>query len=242
MLPVVWALCQGDTSHRLAVPPPCAPRDRQGPQHGSILGTSTPSHSAATRGRDILTDATPLQMSPNPPYGAAGYPLSPPAPPPPWGPPPADLKGCRPSTQDANTTLPALCNGAAPQPSKQRPAQTGSSLPPSNASSRHRRPGDTTGSSVPSPGTDLPSCAALCRSGRKTSPNHWWGKMNVLASFQARVMGKRLISTICPHSRPPGPLEASPTSISPPATWLRASKSLPSSLSPGEFLWHPLTQ
>lgn len=71
-------------------------KDPSGWQHGSIPGTSspvTPSHSAATRGRDILTDATPLQMSPNPLYGAAGCLLPPPAPPPPCGPPPADPKG-----------------------------------------------------------------------------------------------------------------------------------------------------
>lgn len=98
---------------------------------------------------------------------------------------------------------------------------------PSNASVPHWRPGDTLGSSVPSPGPDLPSCAALRRSGQKTSPNHWWGGMNALASSQARV-----ISTIPPHSHPPGPLKASPTSISPPATWLQASKSPPSPLSP----------
>lgn len=167
-------------------------RDPSGWQHESILGTSspvTPSRRGATRGRDILSDATPLQMSPNPPYGAAGCLLPPPAPPPPWGPPPADLKGLRPSTRDPNTTLPALCKGVTPQPSEQRPAQTGSSLPPSNASSRHRRPEDTMGSSVPSPRLDLPSCAALCRSGQKTSLNHWWGGNECLGLLPSQSDG-----------------------------------------------------
>lgn len=99
-------------------------RDPSGWQHGSILGTNSPvtlSYSAATWGRDILTNAMPLQMTPNQPYGAAGCLLPPPAPLLPRGPSPANLKGYRPSTQDPNTTLPALCNGVAPQPSEQRP-------------------------------------------------------------------------------------------------------------------------
>lgn len=166
-------------------------RDPSGWQHGSILGTSssvTPSHSAATQGRDILTDACTSPDVTNPAVWSCLLP--PPSLPPPQGPPPADLKGCRPSAQDLNTTLPALCNGVAPQPCEQRPAPTGSFLPPPNASSHHRCPGDTLGSLVPSRGLDLPSCATLCRSGQKTSLNHWCGKMNVLASSQATVTGK----------------------------------------------------
>lgn len=168
-------------------------------QHGSVMGTSSPvtsSHSTVTQGRDILTDALPLQMSPNLLDGAAS---------------PGQPAGCRPSA--GTRTPPFLPCAMESLPSPASNASLRPALP--FLLPKHRRA--TGAQETPwAPHFPASGCTShpvlLFTEVTKRLPRIISGEMNVLASSQ--VMAKRLISTIPPHSHPPGSLEASPTSMS----------------------------
>lgn len=168
-------------------------------QHGSVMGTSSPvtsSHSTVTQGRDIFTDVLPLQMSPNLLDGAAS---------------PGQPAGCRPSAGPEHhpsclvqwSHSPA--QRAMPRSDWLFPSSFQSIVAPLVPRRHHGLP------HFPASGcTSHP--VLLFTEVTKRLPRIISGEMNVLASSQ--VMAKHLISTIPPHSHPPGSLEASPTSMS----------------------------
>lgn len=185
-------------------------------QHRSIVRTSSPvtsSPSTVTWGRDVLTDAMPLQMSPNLLDGAAS---------------PSQPAGCRPSA--GTRTPPFLPCAMESLPSPASNASLTLALPFLLPKHRHATSAQETPWAPHFPASGCTSHPVLLFTEvTKKLPRIISGEMNVLASSQA--MGKHLISTILSSSHPPWSLEASPTSISPATTWLQASRTPPSSLS-----------